>query len=128
MTEHKQKFHASFLKNSKFGSGSLRGYFMDRDLGMTEATGGMVFAEVHRANGAPPEGGSGTHYHTVDFQMNYLLKGWMKVEIEGEGEITFEAGDAWLQPPKINHNVLGFSEDLEVLEICMPANFGTEEA
>ena len=127
MDDTKQIFNASLKKDAHFEPGHLRGYFMDRDLGVAKATGGMVMAEVHRANGKCPEGGAGMHYHTVDFQMNYLLKGWMKVDIEGEGTITFEAGDSWVQPPEINHNVLDFSEDMEVLEICMPAKFDTTE-
>ncbi len=41
------------------------------------------------------------------------------------GEQVFEAGDAWVQPPEIEHALVGFSEDFEVLEIVMPANFDT---
>ena len=32
----------------------------------------------------------------------------MKVEIEGEGTITFKVGDSWVQSPEIRHNVLDF--------------------
>ncbi len=57
--------------------------------------------------------------------MNYVLKGWCKFEFEGHGEQIFEAGDAWVQPPEIEHALLDFSEDFQVLEIVMPANFET---
>ena len=127
MTDTTHRFNANLKKDARFEPSGLRTYFMDRDLGVAKATGGRVMAEVHRANGTCPAGGGGMHYHTVDFQMNYLLKGWMKVEIEGEGTITFEAGDSWVQPPEIKHNVLDFSLDMEVLEICMPAKFDTTE-
>jgi uncharacterized protein YjlB len=47
--------------------------------------------------------------------------------LEGEGEFTFRAGDAWLQPPGIRHDVLAFSEDLEVLEVVSPGVFETRD-
>jgi hypothetical protein len=33
----------------------------------------------------------------------------------------------WLQPPKIKHAVLDYSDDCELLEIIMPADFATVE-
>jgi quercetin dioxygenase-like cupin family protein len=65
------------------------------------------------------------HYHDVEFQMVYVLKGWFKSEFEGEGVLTFHAGSCWIQPPKIKHTVRGYSDDCELLEIVLPANFGT---
>ena len=65
------------------------------------------------------------HYHDVDFQMVYVLKGWIKSEFEGEGVHTFQAGSCWIQPPKIKHTVRGYSDDCEVLEIVLPADFET---
>ena len=41
-----------------------------------------------------PEEVSTPHYHDVDFQMVYVLKGWYKTE----GVHTFEAGSCWVQP------------------------------
>ena len=127
MRNGKQKFTTSLLRQAKFQPG-FRAYFQDRDLGVRAATGGRYTAEVHRACGPCPPDGSGLHLHKVDFQFNYVLKGWFRVRFEGEGEFTFKAGDSWLQPPEIEHNVLGFSEDLEVLEIVSPATFETQEA
>ena len=37
------------------------------------------------------------------------------------------AGDAWLQPQGIKHKVLDYSDDAEVLEIILPADFETVE-
>ena len=36
-------------------------------------------------------------------------------------------GSAWIQPAKIKHKVLDYSDDAEVLEIVLPANFETVE-
>ena len=57
--------------------------------------------------------------------MIYMLKGWYKTEFEGEGEHTFEAGSCWIQPPGIKHAVRGYSDDCELLEIVLPADFET---
>ena len=65
------------------------------------------------------------HYHDVEFQMVYVLKGWFKSEFEGEGAHTFHAGACWIQPPRIKHTVLGYSDDCELLEIVLPADFET---
>jgi quercetin dioxygenase-like cupin family protein len=59
--------------------------------------------------------------------MVYVLKGWKKHEFEGQGEHIMRAGSCWIQPPNIKHTVLDYSEDCEVLEIVMPAEFATEE-
>jgi quercetin dioxygenase-like cupin family protein len=57
--------------------------------------------------------------------MVYVLKGWAKMEFEGQGEITVREGSAWIQPPGIKHTVLGFSDDYEILEMIIPAQYDT---
>jgi hypothetical protein len=121
----KHKFTVSHPREADFDQG-LRGYAKYRDLGIAPATGGMVQAHVIRL--IPPfrpEDASTPHYHDVDFQMIYVLKGWYKTEFEGEGVHTFEAGSCWIQPPRIVHTVLGYSDDCELLEIVLPADFET---
>ena len=63
------------------------------------------------------------HYHDLEFQMVFCLKGKSKVWFEGEGEVNFEAGDVWVQPPCIHHNVLNYSGDYQVMEFTMPAEY-----
>ena len=57
--------------------------------------------------------------------MVYVLKGWFSSEFEGQGVQTFHAGSCWIQPPKIKHTVRGYSDDCELLEIILPAEFDT---
>ena len=116
----------SFHKTAEWKTG-LRTYFKYRDLGIVEATKGKVLAHVIRATESSSEPG-GYHTHSLEFQMNYVLRGWTRVEFEDVGEVRFEAGDSWCQPPDIKHEVLEFSEDFEVIEICMPADFPTRDA
>jgi hypothetical protein len=121
----KQKFHVSHANDADFDQG-LRSYAKYRDLGLAPATGGMVQAHVIRfIPPYRPEEVSTPHFHDVDLQMIYVLKGWYKTEFEGEGVHTFHAGACWLQPPKIKHTVLGYSDDCELLEIVLPAEFET---
>jgi quercetin dioxygenase-like cupin family protein len=120
-----QKFAFSHHREEDFDQG-LRSYAKYRDLGVAPATGGMVQAHVIRMIPPfKPEEVSTPHYHDVDFQMVYVLKGWMMTEFEGEGTHTFYAGSCWIQPPKIKHTVLGYSDDCELLEIVLPADFET---
>ena len=123
----KQRFTVSHHREADFVEG-LRNYAKYRDLGIAAASGGMVQAHVIRfVPPFEPNEASTPHYHEVDFQMIYVLKGWYKTEFEGEGIHTFEAGSCWIQPPHIKHAVRGYSDDCELLEIVLPAGFGTVE-
>ncbi len=121
-----QQFVVSHLRDEDFKTDGLRPYAAYRDLGFVAATGGTVRAHVIR-NVAPfkAEDVSHRHYHEVGFQMVYVLKGWLRGEYEGQGEMTMRAGSCWLQPSGLKHTVLGYSDDLELLEVIMPADFPT---
>ena len=104
--------------------GVLRSFFEYRDLGIKSATGGKFVAHVIRAvpgKHTEPQ----WHTHNLEFQMVYILKGWVKFEYEEEGEITLREGSSVLQPPGIKHREVSHSDDLELLEICSPAEFET---
>lgn len=102
----------------------LRPYFAYRDLGIATATRGKVLTQVIRTE-QPCTGPTGYHSHDLDFQMVYLLRGWSRNFFEDVGEVLFEAGDAWYQPPRIRHEVVAYSDDFEALEITSPAEFPT---
>ena len=121
----KQRFTVSHLREEDFDAG-LRAYSSYRDLGLAPATGGKVQAHVIRMTKPFDEKDVAIpHYHDVDFQMVYVLKGWFRSEFEGQGAHTFHAGSCWIQPPKIKHTVRGYSDDCELLEIVLPADFDT---
>ena len=104
--------------------GGLRSFFEYRDLGIKSATDGKFVAHVIRAvpgKHTDPQ----WHTHNLEFQMVYILKGWVKFEYEEEGEITLREGSSVLQPPGIKHREVSHSDDLELLEICSPAEFET---
>ncbi len=120
-------FVISHLRDEDFKVDGLRPYGAYRDLGVAKATNGMVQAHVIR-NVRPfkAEDVSKRHYHNVDFQLVYCIKGSMTSEIDGKPQ-KITAGTCWIQPPGIRHTVLGYSDDLELLEIIMPAEFDTVE-
>ena len=123
MDEQEQLFSASLAKDAVYKTG-LRSFMEYRDLGIERATHGKFRAHViriKRDGGAHDLHTTGLHQHHCDFQMFYVLKGWIKFVYEGHGEHTFNAGDCILQPPSIVHNELDCSDDLEVLEIYSPA-------
>jgi len=104
--------------------GGLRAFFEYRDLGIKTASEGAYGAHVIRAipgRHAEPQ----WHTHDLNFQMIYILKGWVIFEYEGAGEVTFRAGSAALQPPGIKHREVRHSDDLELIEITSPASFET---
>ncbi len=120
-----QRFTVSHLREEDFQPNGLRPYARYRDLGIAEATGGLARAHVIRMIPPVTDEVRQRHAHTVDLQLVYVLKGWMKNEFAGHGVQMMEAGSCWLQPPGIAHTVLDYSDDLEVLEIIVPADFDT---
>ncbi len=125
----KQKFMVHRFSEQGFKIDGLRTYARYRDLGVKDATHGQAIAHVIRfLPPCDPKVVSKNHFHDVDFQMIYVLKGWLKSEFgDGHGTHTMKAGDAWLQPPRIQHKVLDYSDDCEVLEIVLPGDFDTVE-
>ena len=72
------KFTVSHKEKSKFEAG-LRGFFQYRDLGIDTATEGNYGANVIRA--VPGKHSKGEwHLHKLNFQMVYILKGWVSFE------------------------------------------------
>ena len=132
MSQEEQEFSANYAKDANYKAG-LRGFLEYRDLGIQDATHGQFRAHVIRVKkdhtGELDLHTTGLHQHFCDFQMFYVLKGWVKFIYEGqEGELTFHAGDCVLQPPRIVHNELDCSSDLEILEIYSPAIHETRVA
>jgi hypothetical protein len=81
-----QRFVVSHHREDDFQEG-LRSYAKYRDLGIVKATNGMVRAHVIRfVPPCRPEEVSKRHYHDVDFQMVYVLKGWIKTELTAKAQ------------------------------------------
>jgi mannose-6-phosphate isomerase-like protein (cupin superfamily) len=124
----KQRIAISHYRDEDFKADGLRSYARYRDLGVADASGGVAQAHVIRLIGpCNPAEVSKLHFHEVDFQMVYVLKGWVKTYLEGQGETLMQAGSSWTQPPRIKHMIMDYSDDVELLEVILPAEFKTVE-
>src|SRR3954466_348100 len=87
--------------------------------------GGSIIASHIRIPDAGPVPDM-VHYHTVGFQLIFCYHGWVRLVCEDQGPpFLLKAGDCVIQPPQIRHRVLEASEDLQVVEIGVPAEHVT---
>ena len=95
-----------------------------RDLGLAAATGGRFSLKHIRAIAGFQT--TGWHWHDMQAHFIYVLRGWITFRFDGvDGEVTLKAGDALSQPAGVPHNVIARSADFEVLELNVPAEYGT---
>jgi mannose-6-phosphate isomerase-like protein (cupin superfamily) len=121
-----QAFSVTHAADAKFVKRGLRSYFEYRDLGIARASKGKVVAHVIRARpGKAPHGE--WHRHDCALQFVYVLRGWVRFEYEGVGEVVMKKGTCFQQPPNIRHREIAHSKDLELLEVVAPADFATLE-
>ena len=124
----RQRIAISHHREEDFKADGLRTYAQYRDLGIAGATHGLAQAHVIRLIGpCNPAEVSKLHFHDVEFQMVYVLKGWVKTYMEGQGETLMKEGSCWTQPPRIKHLIMDYSDDVELLEVILPAEFKTVE-
>ena len=69
---------------------------------------------------------TGWHYHTCEMQFVYILKGWVDLEFAGGRKEQFGVGDSVMIPGGLPHNEIATSDDLELVEVSVPAEMGTE--
>ena len=101
-----------------------RTFFTYRDLGVTDATHGAMRAQVMSAITGMTEP-TGWHYHVCEGQFVYALKGWVELEFEDGTSCRLEAGDSVFIPGGLRHQEISTSNDLEILEVSVPADMGT---
>ena len=124
----KQRVAISHYRDEDFKASGLRRYAHYRDLGIAAASHGLAQAHVIRLVGpCNPAEVSKLHFHDVEFQLVYVLKGWVKTYMEGQGETLMKEGSCWTQPPRIKHLILDYSDNCELLEVILPAEFRTVE-
>lgn len=129
MTPSQPKIALSRASDSAWERKGLRGFLDYRDLGSAAVTNGRFGATVARAYAASGDGEAAPrHTHTVGFHLIYVLKGWLKTEFEGLGEVVLTAGDCISYEGEIPQTHFSYSPDYEVLQVTMPANYPTNPA
>ncbi|WP_299732384.1 cupin domain-containing protein [uncultured Tateyamaria sp.] len=95
-----------------------------RDLIPDRLGGSIIASHIRIPYGGPVP--DMVHYHTVGFQLIFCYKGWVDLVYEDQGEpFRLHAGCCVIQPPEIRHRVLFASENIEVIEIGVPAEHVT---
>ena len=96
-----------------------------RDLVPDRLGGSMIASHIRIPDGGPVP--DMVHFHRVGFQLIFCIQGWVDVLYEDQGGLLrIEAGDCFIQPPEIRHRVMEASDDLQVIEIGVPAEHVTE--
>ena len=91
-----------------------------RDLIPSRLGGSIIASHIRIPDGGPVP--DMVHYHTVGFQLIFCYRGWVRLVYEDQGEpFILEADDCVIQPPEIRHRVLEASDNVEVIEIGVPA-------
>jgi len=122
---------SAFARNSADGARwdreGLRTDSEYRDLGLAAATNGRIGVKHIRSLEPLPQS-TGWHWHDMTAHYVYVLRGWLTFRFAGvEGDVTLRSGDGLSQPAGVPHNVIARSDDLEVIEINEPAEYGTWE-
>jgi quercetin dioxygenase-like cupin family protein len=101
-----------------------RAEMLYRDLVPGRDGGRLIGSHIRIPAGGPVP--DYVHFHTVEFQIIYCWRGWVRVVYEDQGPpFVLEPGDCVLQPPGIRHRVLECSPGLEVIEVASPAEHQT---
>ena len=97
---------------------------MYRDLIPDRLGGKLIASHIRIVEGGEVD--DSIHYHKIDFQIIYCLKGAIRVVYEDQGPpFWLKPGDCVLQPPEIRHRVLEAEAGSEVIEITSPAEHET---
>ncbi len=93
--------------------------FEARELGVFAATGGLARARVARRLGpAPPQPCA----HEGELLFLFVLAGGLTLRCDGRRAEPLEAGDCFAIPPGLWHELDQASEDVELLELCLPGD------
>jgi|GEM_PF-111201 len=125
LSNARSQFNLLPLRAADFTQDGPRADAEYRDLGLDKATGGRVGGKHIRAVRSFTQE-TGWHWHDMNSHFIYVLRGSISFRFEGvPGIVTACAGACLSQPAGVPHNVIARSDDLELIEINLPAQFGT---
>ncbi len=116
-----QRFCRHEVKDAVWEPWRMAG-FEARETGIGEATGGVASVQVARANGG---GSEQVTSHTGDILFTFVMEGEVTLNADNQGAHRLEAGDAYVIPPNTKTSLTNRSDDLELLEVALPARFKT---
>ncbi len=98
------------------------GGFECRDTGIAAATDGLAGARVARSSGTPAPR---TCHHDAEFLFTFVLEGSLTLQSEGRDDERLAPGDAFVLPAAMRYAYAECSQELELLEVALPAAFET---
>ncbi|MBK8741493.1 MAG: cupin domain-containing protein [Betaproteobacteria bacterium] len=125
LEQSRSLFALAELSDGAFTRDGPRADVEYRDLGLAAASGGAIGAKHIRAI-RPFEQATGWHWHDMTGHFVFVIRGWITFRYAGrEGDVVVHVGGCLSQPGGVPHNVIARSDDLELIEINLPAKFGT---
>src|SRR5437763_146752 len=111
------KFSHNKPGDTEYTGGGLRDFFLYRDLGIADATGGQVICHLVKANpDCPPVDGTGWHRHDCEFQIVIMMKGWARFMYDVAGLHQRRLVLVHEARPALHHD-----HDLEFAVMAVPA-------
>ena len=117
-------FVATHANDATYERG-LRSFYEFRDLGIKSSTDGRVDAHVIRT-ASGKKFLSQPHLHDTTIEPVCILKGWIEFKYEGQVVVRRKTESCVHQRPGIRHREFGQSNDIEMLEVQLPAGFKTD--
>ncbi|MDE2710679.1 MAG: cupin [Acidobacteriota bacterium] len=96
--------------------------FEARETGIGEATRGVAGVQVARRT---PGVTAPATRHDGDILFGFVREGSTSLEVDGHPRRDLAPGDAFVLPPHVTVGIHGPSDDLEILEVTLPAGFAT---
>ena len=121
---HGTKFVLHREAEATWGSWRIPG-FEARETGIAEATNGIAGVQVARR--IPGTAVPATR-HDGDILFAFVREGSMSLEPDGHPRRDVAAGDAFVLPPHVTVGIHAPSDDLEILEVALPALFAAQLA
>ena len=101
-----------------------RDFFNYSEFGVEKASEGFMKAQIMKATQGLSRP-TGWHYHTSEAQFVYGIKGWVDLEFESGESNRLEEGHTLYIPGGLRHNETATANELEILEVSVPAEMGT---
>ena len=96
--------------------------FTHRDTGIGHGTKGAANVQVATFDG----GETAETSHDCDILFTFVMDGRIVLHGEGQAPADLVPGDAFVIPPGMKTRYADCSDDLELLEVSLPGNFGTK--
>ena len=93
-----------------------------RDTTIASNTGNVAGVSVVRRSDGDPVWTT----HDADILFTFVMDGGMTLEGDGRDPCRLEPGDAFVVPPGHATRYSAPTDDLQLLEVCLPGNFATD--